>query len=76
MVDELLGLQALAQSRRAQQASESSLASDLQIQLGRDKIIFTWVGWVSLLIASCLMCSYLNSMKGGMIARFHCADRD
>ncbi len=43
---------------------------------GRDKIIFTWVGWVSLLIASCLMCSYLNSMEGGMIARFHCVDRD
>ena len=42
----------------------------------RDKIIFTWAGWATLLIAGCLMCSYLNSMKGGMIARFHCVDRD
>ena len=42
----------------------------------RDKPIFNWTGGLSLLIASCFMCSYLNSMKGGMIARFHCVDRD
>ena len=42
----------------------------------RDKPIYNWTGGLSLLIASCLMCSYLNSMQGGQVVRFHCAGRD
>ena len=40
-----------------------------------DGVIFNWVGSVLLIIGICLMCAYLNSMKGGMLAKFYCADR-
>ena len=40
-----------------------------------DGVIPNWVGPASLIIGICLMCAYLNSMKGGMLAKFYCADR-